>query len=40
MLLVKWMKDGMVIPPKQIASYYERWTIPIFIDYENSRGNK
>lgn len=40
MLLVKWIKDGMIISPKQIASYYERWTIPIFIDYENARGNK
>ena len=33
MLLVKWIKDGMIIPPKLIASYYERWTIPIFKDY-------
>jgi AcrR family transcriptional regulator len=34
MLLVKWINDGMIIPPKQIASYYERWTIPIFKNYE------
>lgn len=22
MLLVKWIKDGMIIPPKQMASFY------------------
>lgn len=33
MLLVKWIQDGMLIPPKMIASYYERWTIPIFQNY-------
>lgn len=40
MLLVKWIQDGMIIPPKQIASYYEKWTIPIFMNYENTAGNK
>lgn len=34
MLLVKWMKDGMLIPPKLMASYYERWTLPIFQTYD------
>ena len=34
MLLVKWIKDGMLIPPKMMATYYEKWTIPIFIEYE------
>lgn len=37
MLLVKWMKDGMLIPPKLMASYYERWTIPIFQNYDEQR---
>lgn len=40
MLLVKWIKDGMVIPPNQIASYYERWTLPIFQDYSKTEVNK
>ena len=40
MILVKWIKDGMIIPPKQMASYYESWTIPIFMHYENILGNK
>ncbi|OCS84901.1 TetR/AcrR family transcriptional regulator [Caryophanon tenue] len=34
MLLVKWMKDGMMVPPKLMASYYERWTLPIFQNYD------
>ena len=40
MLLVKWIKEGMVIPPNQIASYYERWTLPIFQDYSKTEVNK
>lgn len=40
MLLVKWIKDGMVIPPNQIAAYYERWTLPIFQDYSKTVVNK
>lgn len=36
MLLIKWIRDGMVISPQKMASYYEKWTIPIwrsFSDY-------
>lgn len=40
MLLIKWISDGMLLPPKKIASYYERWTIPIFKEYYGQGGNK
>jgi len=35
MLLIKWIGDGMILPPKQIASYYEKWTIPVFVAYQD-----
>lgn len=40
MLLIKWIQDGMILPPKKIASYYERWTIPVFKQYYEQEGNK
>lgn len=36
-LLVKWINDGMIIPPKVISSFYERWTLPIFQNYEKDQ---
>ena len=33
MLLLKWIQEGMVQDPKTMASYYEKWTIPIFEHY-------
>lgn len=30
MLLIKWIRDGMTVPPKTMANYYEMWTIPIW----------
>ena len=39
MLLIKWIQDGMILPPKKIASYYERWTIPVFKQYYDEKGN-
>jgi AcrR family transcriptional regulator len=40
MLLIKWIHDGMILPPQKMASYYERWTIPVFKDYYKQEGNK
>ena len=37
MLLLKWIRDGMVQKPKIMASYYEKWTIPIFQHYTQKR---
>ena len=28
MLLIKWIRDGMIVSPKKMGSYYEKWTIP------------
>lgn len=38
LLLIKWIGDGMALPPKKIASYYEKWTIPIFNEYSERKG--
>ncbi|KMY44351.1 hypothetical protein AC622_08900 [Bacillus sp. FJAT-27916] len=27
-LLIKWIRDGMVVSPEKMASFYEKWTIP------------
>lgn len=32
MLLIKWIRDGMVVSPKRMAAYYEKWTIPVWRD--------
>jgi AcrR family transcriptional regulator len=32
MLLLKWIRDGMIVSPKKMGSYYEKWTIPIWRD--------
>lgn len=29
-LLIKWIRDGMVVSPAKMASFYETWTIPIW----------
>ncbi len=29
-LLIKWIRDGMVVSPAKMASFYEMWTIPIW----------
>lgn len=29
-LLIKWIRDGMIVEPKTIASYYEKWTLPLW----------
>ena len=35
-LLIKWIRDGMVVSPAKMASFYETWTIPIWRSfYEN-----
>ena len=28
MLLIKWIRDGMIVTPKKMGNYYEKWTIP------------
>ena len=33
MVLSKWIDEGMQIPPAQMASFYEKWTIPAIADY-------
>ena len=35
MVLTKWINDGMQITPKEMASFYEKWTIPAILSYEN-----
>lgn len=34
MILTKWINDGMQISPKEMASFYEKWTIPNILGYE------
>jgi len=29
-LLIKWIRDGMVVSPAKMASFYETWTIPVW----------
>ena len=29
-LLIKWIRDGMIVSPAKMASFYEAWTIPIW----------
>ena len=29
-LLIKWIRDGMIVEPKIIASYYAKWTLPLW----------
>lgn len=36
MLLLKWIRDGMKLAPKQIAGYYEQWTLPVFQQINSS----
>ena len=33
MVLTKWINDGMQITPKEMASFYEKWTIPAILNY-------
>lgn len=33
MVLTKWMNDGMKITPEEMASFYEKWTIPTILSY-------
>ena len=35
MVLIKWINDGMQITPKEMASFYEKWTIPAILSYVN-----
>lgn len=37
MLLIKWIRDGMVVSPKKMASYYEKWTIPVWRDISQNK---
>jgi AcrR family transcriptional regulator len=36
-LLIKWIRDGMVVSPRKMASYYEKWTIPIWRDFSTNK---
>lgn len=33
MVLTKWINEGMTITPKDMASFYEKWTIPAILNY-------
>ncbi|MEE1131801.1 MAG: TetR/AcrR family transcriptional regulator C-terminal domain-containing protein [Caryophanon sp.] len=33
MVLSKWINDGMKVPPSDMASFYENWTIPAIVTY-------
>lgn len=33
MVLIKWINEGMQIPPKEMASFYEKWTISVISKY-------
>lgn len=33
MILTKWINEGMQITPKEMASFYEKWTIPVILNY-------
>lgn len=37
MLLIKWIRDGMIVSPKKMGSYYEKWTIPGWIDISQNK---
>ena len=39
MVLMKWIRDGMVITPQQMATFYDKWTIPAIVEYMNEKGN-
>lgn len=32
-VLTKWIREGMKIPPSEMASFYEKWTIPAITNY-------
>ena len=34
-LLIKWIRDGMVVSPEKMARYYEKWTIPAWREIMN-----
>lgn len=36
MVLTKWIKDGMVISPVEMAQFYEKWTIPAIVEYSSN----
>lgn len=38
LLLIKWICDGMIISPKKMAGFYDKWTIPIWKNF--SQNNK
>ena len=40
MLLTKWIQDGMTVPPETMASFYKKWTIPLWSDLYMQKGDK
>lgn len=37
-VLTKWINEGMKIPPQEMASFYEKWTIPAISTYVEEQG--
>ncbi|MGN1386308.1 MAG: TetR/AcrR family transcriptional regulator [Bacillus sp. (in: firmicutes)] len=40
MLLIKWIQDGMIVPPETMAGFYKKWTIPLWSDLNMQKGDK
>ena len=37
LLLIKWISDGMIISPKKMAGFYDKWTIPIWKNFSQNK---
>ncbi|MGG3942097.1 TetR/AcrR family transcriptional regulator [Peribacillus psychrosaccharolyticus] len=37
LLLIKWICDGMIVSPKKMAGFYDKWTIPIWQDFSQNK---